>query len=841
MSRARPSAAMNDKILETIQGPSRFLGSEVNAVSKDPAKVLGQVLLLFPDHYDLGMSHLGFKILYHALNNEPDLLCERAFAPEPELEERLRREGLGLKSLETDRGFSQFDLIGVSLPHELAATNLLTLLDLGGLPLFSAGRSEEDPLVLAGGPAVFNPEPLADFLDAVFLGDGEEGAAEVLRAVARGRKQGLSRAGILKKISKIQGIYVPSLSRPLYDRGRFLGLETEQGKPVAPIVKRTIPDLNQAFTPAGPIIPYGKPVHDRLSMELARGCGRGCRFCQAGMIYRPSRERDPKAIFDRIVTALKKTGYDELSLLSLSAGDYTCLLPLLSDLMARLEKARVSVSLPSLRADTLTRETAELIRKVRMTGFTLAPEAGSQRLREVINKNLTEEQILGAAEQATGAGWRLLKLYFMIGLPTETEKDLEELIGLVKKIAGRSPGVKLNVSLGGFVPKSQTPFQWEVQVPAEDMKRRMLFIRDGLKRLKKVRIKWNSPWVAQLDGLLSRGDRRLAKVVHRAWSKGSRFEAWSEHFHLEPWLESLEEEGLTLEEYLDSREKDAPLPWDHLAVVSKKFLLTELAKAYAGEQTPDCREAGCQGCGVCDLERVAPRRAGMEPGEKLNAHPPAQPGKGLPRRFLISFHKLGPARFLGHLEMALVFQRALRRAGMSPVYSQGFHPQPRITFHSALPVGTESLEEWVEVEAVDIRPLAKIADHLNRELPEGLRVTTILLPESKRKLESSLYRISLDSPEGEGRPSLDPELLAGFMASGEVLFRRERPGKIQEFDLRGPVREMRLVYGNEVELTLTPARQGATPKPEEVIRQVFGLSGETALRILKLKSVLKKR
>ena len=573
---------MNEKFLETVQGPSRFLGSEVNSVRKDPARVAGQALLLFPDHYDLGMSHLGFKIVYHALNQEPDLLCERGFSPEPELERQLRARGVGLTSLESGRRFAEFDLVGISLPHELAATNVLTLLDLGGLTLLASERGEQEPIVLAGGPAAFNPEPLADYLDAVFLGDGEEGAAEVVRAVARSRADHLGRAAILERLSRIQGVYVPSLSRPVYEGGRFAGLLDRSGRAQEPIAKRTIPDLNLAFAPESPIIPYGKPVHDRLSVELARGCGRGCRFCQAGMIYRPARELSPDLLLGRITTALKRTGYDEISLLSLSAGDYTCLLPLLSDLMGRLEKERVSVSLPSLRADTLTRETAELIKKVRMTGFTLAPEAGSQRLRQVINKNLGEEQIVEAAGQAARAGWRLIKLYFMVGLPTETEEDLEELCELVKRIAAANRGVKLNVSLGGFVPKPQTPFQWEGQLPAEEMKSRMLFVREGLKKLRQVRIKWNSPWVAQLDGLLARGDRRLGRVVRRAWEKGSRFEAWTEHFNLTPWLEALAEEGLTLEEYLGPREMEGPLPWDHLAVVAKKFLVAERDKAFQG-------------------------------------------------------------------------------------------------------------------------------------------------------------------------------------------------------------------------------------------------------------------
>jgi radical SAM-linked protein len=542
------------------------------------------------------------------------------------------------------------------------------------------------------------------------------------------------------------------------------------------------------------------------------------------MVYRPVRERRPKELLDQTLTALKRTGYDELSLLALSADDYSCLQPFLQALMDRLDPERVAVSLPSLRADSLTQETAELIRRVRATGFTLAPEAGSERLRSLINKNLTQAEILAAA------GWRLLKLYFMVGLSTETDEDLVALVELVKLIVKTHPGLRLNVSLAGFVPKAHPPFQWEAQQPAEEIDRRMGLIKSGLRRLSAVRVKWNSPEVYQLDGLLSRGDRRLGRVILGAWRRGARFEAWSEHFRLAPWAEALAEAGLSLADCLGPRDPAAPLPWEHLRVVDRDFLLAERTKARGGEQTPDCRTAGCQGCGVCDFETVQPVTFA---GLKFSAPAPARP-KDKPRRLALSYHKLGPARFLGHLEMALLFHRAFRRAGLKPAYSQGFHPQPRVSFLGALPVGAESLDEWAEVELLDHRPPGEIMKLLNKELPLGLSLTSLALGPARLKPRAALYRLSLAEAAG---PALERDRVAAFLAAAEVPFERRRPDKTQRLDLRPAVEELRLVYDAEVEMVLDLTREGATPKPEEVAAAVFGRPAGD-FRVLKLKTLM---
>jgi len=821
---------MRPEFLDKIQGPSRFLGSEVGAVRKDPGRVEAQVALLFPDHYDLGMSHLGFKIVYHALNEAPDLLCERAFCPEPGLEKEMRRLGQGLCALESGRPLREFDLIGLSLPHELAATNVLTLLDLAGVPLLAAERGEDEPIVLAGGPAAFNPEPLAPFLDAVLLGDGEEAAPEAARLVGRARREGLSRTEILDRLAQVEGIYVPSFFEPVEQDGRLVEVRRLTPGP-ARIAKRTLAELEGAFAPQAQLVAFGRPVHDRLQVELARGCTRGCRFCQAGVIYRPVREREPRSIYNLILSSLKKTGYDELSLLSLSAGDYSCLAGLLPALMARLSPERISVSLPSLRADSFSGELAELIRQVRLTGLTLAPEAGSERLRQVINKNLSQEQILSAAEQAGRAGWRLLKLYFMIGLPGETEADLEAILDLCQAISRRAPGLRLNVSISPFVPKAHTPFQWEAQTGLDESLERLAGLKRGLKRLRAVKVKWNSPWVAQLEGLLSRGDRRLGRVILRAWQKGARFEAWSEHFDLALWLEALREEGLSPEDYLAGRPLAAVLPWDHLSVADKGFLLLERERALAGVETPDCRQVGCQGCGVCDLERLKPVLAG---GRAPLAEPPAS-GRRRPRRLTFSFHKLGPARFFGHLEMVSIFQRAFRRAGIRVGYSQGFNPQPRFSFFEALPVGSESLQEWVQVEVLDHRSPEQILKAVNQQLPEGLGLTVMAEGQARIRCSAALYRVSFD--RGTAGEAAAAERIEAFLGQEAVPFERRRPGKVQSLDLRRPVAEFKLVHPGEVELVVGQVAEGPTPRPEEIVAHVLGL--ETAgVRVLKLKTVM---
>ncbi len=504
----------NHSFLSRVQRPTRYLGRELNAVIKDPRAVSLRVALLFPDLYEVGMSHLGLALLYDILNREPDVWAERAYAPAPDLEQDLRLRGAPLASLESATPLKDFDLVGVSLQYELSYTNFLNMLELGGIPLFAADRGPGDPVVLGGGPAAFNPEPVAPFFDAVALGDGEEVILELADAIKTWKAAGGSRRELWQALESIDGVYVPALFEPVFDRAGGLQEIIPRGRRER-ITKRVLTDLGRVPLTPRPLVPYCQIVHDRLNVEIARGCSRGCRYCQAGMIYRPVRERDPQVVLSWVDAALTGTGYEEVSLLNLSLGDYSCLGWLLPRLMDRLAPRQVALSLPSLRADTLTPDMVSQIKRVRRTGLTLAPEAGSARLREVINKNLPEETIIASARQAFASGWRLVKLYFMIGLPREEVADLEEIPRLARQILAAAPPGKrprLNLSLSTFIPKSHTPFQWERQADLEESRHRLSRVKEAL-RHKDIQAKWNSASQSWLEGVFSRGDRRLAPVL----------------------------------------------------------------------------------------------------------------------------------------------------------------------------------------------------------------------------------------------------------------------------------------------------------------------------------------
>jgi len=531
-------------VLARAQRPSRYLGTETNARRKAWQDASLRVCLIFPDLYEIGMSHLGLHILYHILNELPWAMADRAYCPAPDLEDVLRQKAIPIWGLESGRPLGQFDILAVTLPYELSSSNILTILDLAGVPLRSRDRKDPSiPLIIGGGSSASNPEPVAPFFDAILIGDGEEAIVEIAEAVRDGRAEGVPKRELLHALSRIEGIYVPEFSDARYGPdGSFremVPLEPGAG----PVRRRIVSDLAKVPFPDRPLVPFAPIVHDRLGVEIARGCTRGCRFCQAGIFYRPVRERPPGLVLDLMEQGLRASGFEEASFLSLSTGDYRCIEPVLAQVMARHQEDRVSVSLPSLRVGTLTPEIMDLVGKVRKTGFTLAPEAGSERMRKVINKGITEEELLATSERVFGLGWPGIKLYFMIGLPTETREDCLAIAELARKVLKTGDrGKTVTVSVGTFVPKPHTPFQWERQITVPEARERFELIRSAI-RERAIKFKWHDPELSFLEGVFSRGDRRLASLVERAWRLGARLDAWSDHFRPDLYRKGSERNG----------------------------------------------------------------------------------------------------------------------------------------------------------------------------------------------------------------------------------------------------------------------------------------------------------
>jgi radical SAM family uncharacterized protein/radical SAM-linked protein len=808
----------------TIEKPSRYLGSEINAVRKDPNQVKLRVALAFPDLYEIGTSHFGLQILYHILNRIPEVAAERVFAPALDMEAHLRKRGSPLYSLESRTPLQRFDIVGFSLLYELNYTNMLTMLELGGIPWLAAERDSRYPLVIAGGPCTCNPEPVAEFFDAMAVGDGEAVVVELARAWLAWKESGArDRQSLLERWSAIQGIYIPAFFEARFDA---YGFQTVVPKHKDYIVVRRamVADLDAAPFPDRPVVPFGKPVHDRLRLEISRGCTRGCRFCQAGMLYRPVRERSPGKVFDLASRALAATGYEDLSLLSLSTGDYGCIVPLMQRLMGRYASERVAVSLPSLRAGTLTPELMELIQQVRKTGFTFAPEAGSQRLRDVINKNISEAEILATVRDAFQMGWQLVKLYFMVGLPTETDEDLRALVDLAlclrksKGPAGRRG--QINVSVATFIPKPHTPFQWASQIPLGEARDKLGRIHEKLK-VPGVEVKWQNPEMSMLEGVWARGDRRLSRVLQAAHRRGCRFDGWGDQLKFAAWLDAFAEVGVD-PEFFTTRQRDVyePLPWDHIDIlVGKAFLESEWDKALRAGLTADCRFGQCNACGVCDFDTITPRvhlRMTPPAGDLASA---AVFDKSAYRKLQVSYAKLGAARFFGHLELVNVFLRALRRAGIPLKFSEGFHPKPKVAFNDPLPTGIESEDERMVITvAREVAPSA-LLQRLNAQLPEGLQVFACS-EDIEDPPRCSTFRISVG-------PSLPEPLKVSIM---NVDFDRELTvcspkGKLKKFVLKDILKDIRMSNPAGFDMTLC-CEPGKTVRPTEVLKQVFALTPE---------------
>ncbi len=782
-----------DEILPGVQKPSRYLGLERNLVRKPWESVPLRVALAFPDAYEIGMSHQGTRILYHLINRREDALAERSFAPMPDMAAALRAAGIPLYTLESYHPLAAFEIVGISLQSELNYINVPYLLDLARITRRTAARRQEEPIVLGGGPCTANPEPVADFFDAILIGDGEAALDGILDVVRDARAGGVDHAGILRRLATVPGVYVPSFYRwhPAAADEPARWETTEAGAPF-PVTRVWVAELDPADQPEAVIVPFADVIQDRLGMEIMRGCTQGCRFCQAGYWYRPVREHDPRVVADRIERQVAETGFEEVGLLSLSTADYSQVEPLVSELAERLQERRVSVSLPSLRADAFSVGLAEAVSRVRRSGFTFAPETGSDRLRRVINKTFTNADMVRAAEAAFASGWQLIKVYAMIGLPTETDDDLEELARLAEDLTAagrRATGgrkVEVKVSVGCFVPKAWTPFQWQPFAGVADLQRRISVLRRRFKGVRGARLSWSEPEESALEAFLSRGDRRLAAVIERAHELGAVFDGWSDHLDLEAWRRAIADCGVDLESELGGRELACTLPWDLIdAGVRKGYLKAEWRRALNEAATEDCKWGHCYRCGIpgdgadtrlataalpvldaptSPVEAPAPAYR-LRPEPQLPARRQGRPQPPVAHRWRFHFAKLGDARWLSHRQVMDALERVLRAAGLPVHYTEGFNPHIRLSMGPALAVGVEGAAEVFDVDCT--APIT--AAHLQRAnalLPQGIQITgaQALLagaPSLGRLVDAVRYRIPApdDRDAWPGSPAgLDPEL-----------------------------------------------------------------------------------
>lgn len=710
----RIDAFLEQHVLQ-VEKPLRYLGHEFGARYKPlfttPEDGVN-MCLCFPDTYEIGMSHLGIRLLYSYVNDTVDTMCDRGYFPYPDMLRRMNDENIPLFSHEHRRPLHEFDVVGFSVQYEMSFPTILMMLERGNITVTSAERGEQEPFVIAGGPVVSNPEVLAPAIDAFFIGEAETGVIAMLRCIREGRVQKESRETILKKLATIPGVYVPCFYEYTYDAtGVFCGFERSADVPVR--VKRIAEDMNTLVLPKDVIVPTIDIVHNRVSLEIMRGCARGCRFCHAGLYYRPFRERNASALRDSAQTMLVRSGYNEVSLLSLSSIDYSCVGDLMQSVKSFADTEKISLSLPSSRIDKLSDEVLQGIQDIKKTGLTLAPEAGTQRLRDVINKNITDEEIYDLITRAYARGWSTIKLYFMIGLPTETQEDYDGIITMLNKIA--MPGKKVNVTLSLFTPKPHTPFQWEQQMGGDAYRDVCRYIKSKVKR--SVRVSWRDEFITFLEGLFSRGDKRLYPLLLDALKNDVYLDGWDDYIKKDVWRALLEKHSIT-DSWLAARDTDKPLPWSVVdPLITDTFLLSEHEKAYRGELTEDCLSS-CAACGACD-DNIA-----IQTSQPIE-HQPMQTKTEILQKihYRIRFSRDGVMKYISQKDIINCIEFSLRRARLPIAFTEGFSPHPKLSFCNPAPVGVRTLNDYFDIECTDTISLSPEA--LSLYFPKGINIQAI--------------------------------------------------------------------------------------------------------------------
>ncbi|RKX71425.1 TIGR03960 family B12-binding radical SAM protein [candidate division WOR-3 bacterium] len=787
---------MVDHLLPLVKKPIRYTDHELNLPGLKSSRV--RICLAFPDVYEIGMSNLGIRILYHILNRA-GFHVERSFAPWTDLGQLLRREGIPWVSLETRTPLKDFDLIGFSIHTELSVTTALYMLDLAQIPIHAEDRGKNDPIIIAGGPVVYNPLPLIPFIDAFVIGDGEEVMVEIARVLEPGRRE-----ENLSRLAQIEGVYVPA-----ENHGRK-------------IKKRTITHLKEEDFPMPPLLPICELTHDRLAIEVARGCLWGCRFCQAGFVNRPLRNRNPDEILRLAERGVRKTGWEEVSLLAFSILDYPGLSPLLEKLSDSLSRRGVGISLPSIRGELLTDELLMSLSRVRRSGLTFAPETGSSRLRKIINKEIEEERIFQNLKKAYELGWRQVKFYFMVGLPGETDEDVDELIRMIKEIGrmGRRRGVK--VSIAPFVPKPHTPFQWAPLPNREELMEKINRIRGSIRR-SNVKITYHNPELSWIESIIARGDERLAPVLETVYQKGGHFEDWSEYFSIRRWREAFEENSYQPVPLKEQTE----LPWDFIDVgIDKDFLKREWIKAKEGKITENCRLSGCQGCGACDgkMEKET------EPLIHYRVEVVKRKPVPTPVRYRLKYTVGEAYRFASHLDITRAIYRTFRRSDLPVAFSQGFNPHPRVSFGPPKPVGVLSQGEYLDFR-LNQYYFGNIIAELNSAFPPDLRAVAIRPIRADIPSLTDLINIHHYVIEGEG---LRMEKLSEIKSSDKIILERKKDSSTEYIDIKPDI--FRITYNGRLELYLFFGKWRA--KLWEVINYLYGREMMGRLRITRIDQMI---